>query len=207
MGVDNISKIRNKVKRHELFRNARIEKSKAKLAERKQRAQAEKFHPKLKEEHEHLPRLPANKQERIKTKERATLETLREFDETIIADHNDQDLQADLASDEFASFFGDANATPKLLITTSHHPSLSGPTHVFASDLLNVFPGSTFRPRGRTFLPLQKLAAGAAARGFTDMLVINEERSRKKVDAITMIHLPSGPSCRFRVSSVETSQK
>jgi ribosome production factor 1 len=36
------------------------------------------------------------------------------------------------------------------------------------------------------------------------MLVINEERSRKKVDGITLIHLPSGPSCRFRVSSVQT---
>ena len=38
------------------------------------------------------------------------------------------------------------------------------------------------------------------------MLVINEEKSRKKIDAITLIHLPSGPSCRFRVSSVETCQ-
>jgi len=38
------------------------------------------------------------------------------------------------------------------------------------------------------------------------MLVINEERSRKKIDAITLIHLPSGPSCRFRVSSVQTCQ-
>jgi hypothetical protein len=115
MGVDNISMIRNKVKRQELFRNARIEKSKAKVAERKQRAQAEKLHPKLKEVHEHLPRVRADKQERIKTNVPATLETLREFDETIIADHNDQDLQADLASDEFASFFNDANATPSRL--------------------------------------------------------------------------------------------
>ena len=67
-----------------------------------------------------------------------------------------------------------------------------------------MFPGSTFRPRGRTYLPLQTVATGAASRGFTDMLVINEERSRKKIDAITLIHLPSGPSCRFRVSSVQT---
>jgi ribosome production factor 1 len=203
MGVDNISKIRNKLKRQELFRNSKIEKSKAKIAERKQRAQAEKLDPKLKEVY---PPNPLT-QERVKTNIPATLENQREYDETLITDANDPDLQSDFSSDEFASFFSSANASPKLLITTSHHPSLSGPTHIFAADLLNVFPGSTFRPRGRTFLPLQKLASGAAERGFTDMLVINEERSRKKIDAMTLIHLPSGPSCRFRVSSVQTCQK
>jgi ribosome production factor 1 len=205
MGAENFSKIRNKLKRREIFRNGKVEKSKAKVAERKQRAQAEKQDPKLKEVT--IVDCIANRQERLKTNIPATLENQREFDETIVTDHDDPDLQFDFANDEFASFFTNSNATPKLLITTSHHPSLSGPTHIFASDLLNVFPGSTFRPRGRTFLPLQKLATGAAQRGFTDMLVINEERSRKKIDAITLIHLPSGPSCRFRVSSVETCQK
>ena len=39
------------------------------------------------------------------------------------------------------------------------------------------------------------------------MLVINEERARKKIDAITLIHLPNGPSARFRVSSVQTSHQ
>jgi hypothetical protein len=49
MGVDNVSKIRNKIKRQELYRGAKIEKSKAKLAQRKERAQAEMQDPKLKE--------------------------------------------------------------------------------------------------------------------------------------------------------------
>jgi hypothetical protein len=49
MGVDNIPKIKNKIKRKELFRDAKIEKSKKKLAERKERARAEKLNPKLKE--------------------------------------------------------------------------------------------------------------------------------------------------------------
>lgn len=78
-------------------------------------------------------------QERLKTNIPATLENKREYDETILKDPQDPDLLADLANDEFASFFADASATPKLLITTSHHPSLSGPTHTFAADLLNVF--------------------------------------------------------------------
>jgi hypothetical protein len=49
MGVDNVSKIRNKVKRQELYRGAKIEKSKAKREQRKERAIAEKQDPKLKE--------------------------------------------------------------------------------------------------------------------------------------------------------------
>ena len=49
MGVDNVSKIRNKIKRQELYRNSKIEKLKAKLAQRKERAQAEELDPKLKE--------------------------------------------------------------------------------------------------------------------------------------------------------------
>ena len=49
MGVENVSKVRNKIKRQELYRGAKIEKSKAKLALRKERAQAENQDPKLKE--------------------------------------------------------------------------------------------------------------------------------------------------------------
>ena len=49
MGVDNLSKIRNKIKRQELYRGAKIEKGKAKIAQRKERAQAEEQDPKLKE--------------------------------------------------------------------------------------------------------------------------------------------------------------
>lgn len=49
MGVDNISKVRNKLKRQELFKDSKIAKAKKKLAERKERAQAEKLNPKLKE--------------------------------------------------------------------------------------------------------------------------------------------------------------
>jgi hypothetical protein len=49
MGVDNVSKIRNKIKRQELYRNAKVEKAKAKLAQRKDRVRAEELNPKLKE--------------------------------------------------------------------------------------------------------------------------------------------------------------
>ena len=49
MGLDNVSKVRNKIKRQELYRNSKIEKSKSKITLRKERAQSEKLDPKLKE--------------------------------------------------------------------------------------------------------------------------------------------------------------
>lgn len=49
MAVDNISEIRNKVKRQQLHVTAKMEKAKAKRVSRKARAEAEKADPKLKE--------------------------------------------------------------------------------------------------------------------------------------------------------------
>jgi hypothetical protein len=49
MGVTNLSEVKNKIKRQQKFRSIKVDKAKAKLAERKQRAQAEKLDPKLKE--------------------------------------------------------------------------------------------------------------------------------------------------------------
>jgi predicted phage gp36 major capsid-like protein len=49
MGVTNLSEVKNKIKRQQKFRSTKVEKAKAKLAEQKQRAQAEKLDPKLKE--------------------------------------------------------------------------------------------------------------------------------------------------------------
>jgi hypothetical protein len=48
-GGDALSKIKNKIKRQQLYRDAKHEKHKQKLAERKARAQVEKADPKLKE--------------------------------------------------------------------------------------------------------------------------------------------------------------
>ena len=49
MAGDNLPEIRNKIKRQNVYRTAKLEKAKAKLAKRKERAQAEKLDPKLKE--------------------------------------------------------------------------------------------------------------------------------------------------------------
>ena len=49
MAGDSLPEIRNKIKRQNVYRTAKLEKAKAKLAKRKERAQAEKLDPKLKE--------------------------------------------------------------------------------------------------------------------------------------------------------------
>lgn len=49
MAGDNLSEIRNKINRQKVYRSAKLEKAKAKLAKRKEQAQAEKLDPKLKE--------------------------------------------------------------------------------------------------------------------------------------------------------------
>jgi len=48
MAGDNLPEIRNKIKRQNAYRTAKIEKTKAKLVKRKERAQAEKLDPTLK---------------------------------------------------------------------------------------------------------------------------------------------------------------
>jgi hypothetical protein len=49
MAGENLSAIRNKIKRRTVYRSAKLEKTKAKLAKRNAQAQAEKLDPKLKE--------------------------------------------------------------------------------------------------------------------------------------------------------------
>ena len=122
--VSIISKVRNKMKQQELYRNSRIQKSKSRITLRKERAQSEKLDPTRSSRRYKFtifcPMLMI--QERLKTNIPATLENKREYDETIIQDLQDWDLVSDLTTDEFASFFVDASAKPKLLMTTSHHP-------------------------------------------------------------------------------------
>ena len=56
MAGDSLPEIRNKIKRQNVCRTAKLEKAKVKLAKRKERAQAEKLDPKLKEAcFSHLP--------------------------------------------------------------------------------------------------------------------------------------------------------
>lgn len=64
--------------------------------------------------------------------------------------------------------------------------------------LQEVFPCAQYYKRGG--FPLKKIVKFAANREYTDLVVFNEDR--KKVNAMLVVHLPDGPTARFRLSSL-----
>jgi ribosome production factor 1 len=83
---------------------------------------------------------------------------------------------ADVDSDPFASYFTDWDPTlpPKVLITTS--PKAKKMTYNFCEELVDIFPGSEFirRKKGRGF-EMGRIAGWAADRGYSKMIVVNED--------------------------------
>lgn len=56
----------------------------------------------------------------------------------------------------------------------------------------------------RAGFSLKKICQYATARGFTDVLVANEDR--KSVNGLLLIHLPGGPTAHFRLSKLVLSK-
>ena len=87
----------------------------------------------------------------------------------------------DISTDPFAAYFNpdpDAPPTaPKILLTTSPKPTRV--TYAFCEDLVSVFPGSEFvkRKAGKGF-ELGRIAGWAAGRGFSHMIVVNEDTKK-----------------------------
>ena len=68
----------------------------------------------------------------------------------------------------------------------------------FAEALINVFPTAEFHHR-RQF-GIKKIIAEAIEKGYTDLVVVNEDR--KKPTGLLISHLPNGPTLHFKVSSI-----
>ncbi|KAF8202379.1 anticodon-binding protein [Pholiota molesta] len=116
-------------------------------------------------------------------------------------------LEADLDNDPFASYFTsteDPSVPPKILITTG--PKASKPTYEFCDELVGVFPGAEFirRKKGKGF-EMGRIAGWAADRGYKHLCVVNEDM--KKPNAITLVHLPNGPSAYFKLTSIELTKQ
>lgn len=123
-----------------------------------------------------------------------TLENMREADVTRLPS-DDADALAAASHDEFAPYF-DRSLTPNVMVTTS--PSPSKQTYQFCADLLEVIPDAQFYRRGAH--RLAKIVGYASSRGFTHLLVLHEGAA-KSVDQLLIIHLPGGPTARFRVTN------
>jgi ribosome production factor 1 len=182
------SHIRNKQVRAELYGKLKRKKNKAKKQERQRRDQAEAKAAEL----GLAP--PARKQQR-------TIENTRAPDATLVTQHDaDGEVAEDEAADEFAAHFA-RDREPKVLLTTCYKPTRE--MYAFLAEMLSVLPRAEYYARGG--FTLKQIVGFASERGYTDLLVFNESKMRagRKVDAMLHVHLPGGPTARWRLSSLK----
>ncbi|TFY77163.1 hypothetical protein EWM64_g6846 [Hericium alpestre] len=216
------SSIKNKHKREEVSRKNKRAKGQAKLQKRLALAKVEANDPLVKKKRlaENVPRTLDNTREfdpSILTADPSSLKSVKPPTETEVGDEPSDkasgslqpsaESAADIASDPFASYFAsndDPSIPPKVLITTS--PKATRVSYEFCDELVGIFPGAEFhrRPKGRGF-EMGRIAGWAAGRGFSNLIVVNEDV--KKPNAITMVHLPDGPTVYFKLSSIELTKK
>lgn len=178
-----LSDIKNKQLRQEMYRKQKHEKNKEKREKRKKRQRETDALG------EDAPPKQAQK----------TLDNMRVKDETIV-DPEDEEVLQDEMTDEFASYFR-REGTPKVLITTCNRPK-SHETLQFIKDLLAVIPNSEYR--NRKGIDLKKIIPQAKERNFTDIVVLNEDQ--KKANGVIISHLPDGPTAHFKLTSVKRSK-
>ena len=134
-----------------------------------------------------------------------TIENQRVRDATHIDDLNDVDVVEQDAEDEFASYFSQATS-PKIIITTSRKPS--GDMFKFLENLFTVIPNAYYYAR-RNY-QVKEIVKHGTARGFTDVLVFNENKKFSKgarVNGMLHVHLPEGPTCLYKLSSLKLSKE
>lgn len=175
---NNPSYVKNKSKRTALYKKFKQQKKKEKKERQEERKRVAK---------ELGDDAPAPKVQR-------TIDNAREGDATIV-NPEDEEIINDQASDELSNFFTEG-AEPKILITTCHKPI--GNTYTFAEEVLNLIPGAEFYERKN--FDLKEISEYAINRGFTDIMVFNEDR--KICNGLTLTHLPEGPTATFKLSSI-----
>ncbi|KAI8043807.1 probable ribosome production factor 1 [Drosophila gunungcola] len=171
-----LSLMRNKEQRLALYKKMKKEKHKKKMQERRARRKAG---------------VPANPGH--------TIESLREKDQTEVANLNDSDneeLQKELELDDFSSYF-ERSYEPKVLITFADNPVTK--TRKFGLELSRIFPNALVKIRNKS--SVKKICKSAEREEFTDVVIINEDR--RKPNGLLVIHLPNGPTAHFKLSNVK----
>lgn len=171
---DKVSSIRNKMRRARILSSLKHSANKDRHEMRHKRARQETANPEMKEE-----RLAQNVPH--------TIESKRVYDETI---------GTEIDGDEFDAYFTDGQA-PKVFITTSKKPKKEA--FDFSALLLDIIPNSEYFERKDQF-EIPTMCELCTKRGYTDLIVVNEDK--KKVNGLTFVHLPEGPSFYFSVSSL-----
>lgn len=130
-----------------------------------------------------------------------TFEDIKITDETVV-DPKDEEVKLDIKNDELESHWDlDQERNPRVLITSSDNPHAR--TIQFCRELRTIIPKSQFRFRNRS--SIKKIIRGCIERDFTDLIVINE--NRREPNGMLVVHLPDGPTAKFRLSSVKLSDQ
>lgn len=174
----NISEIKNKQLRAELYKKMKQEKAKAKKEEKKRK---EKERKELGED------APPKQQPH-------TIESLRVYDETFVSPE-DEEVMQDQAMDEMADHLA-SDDTSQVLITTSDKPTAR--TIKFCKELKKSIPNSIVLCRRA--LNIKDIVEQAKAREFKNLIVVHEDR--KKPNGLVLCHLPDGPTAHFKISNV-----
>jgi len=169
--------IHNKEKRQETWLKRKAEKKKEKKEERlRRRKEAEKLGDKA----------PPKEQPK-------TLESTREFDETIV-DPDDEEVLQDEATDQFADYF--AGRQPKILVTTNKNPH--GRAFQLIREFTKMIPNTHYYKR-RDY-NIKQIVEYCKHQNWTDIIIVHERK--KNPDSMTFIHLPNGPTAYFKLSGV-----
>lgn len=111
----------------------------------------------------------------------------------------DRDTAAELdLDDEYAVLSGIAE--PRVLVTTSRDPSTR--LGAFAKEIRLLLPTAIRLNRGTLVLP--ELIKSARSNGLSDVLLLHEHRGTPT--ALTLSHLPHGPTARFSLHNVVMRQ-
>ncbi|KAF9511242.1 hypothetical protein BS47DRAFT_1395247 [Hydnum rufescens UP504] len=177
------SSIKNKIKREDVYRALKKKRGQAKLARRLALAEAER-------------KDPQEKRRRLAENVPKTLDNMRDHDPSVLTADPVAPIPA--SSDSI-----DSAVPPKVLITTSIKATKA--TFDFCEELVGVVPGGEFVRRKSKNFEIGKIAGWAAGRGYGSLLVVNEDR--KQPNAITMVHLPHGPTAHFKLTSVQLTKE
>ncbi|OLY82718.1 Ribosome production factor 1 [Smittium mucronatum] len=217
--VLDLSTVKNKATRLKLYEQQKIEKAKAKREKRKQLSQIEKDDPEAKK----VSTIRVNFISITRLEENVpnTQENTREHDETIV-EENDEEVnspasfhvyhqfsfipvllnsfymlvQEDEAQDEYSEYY--TGKIPKVIITTTKKATKA--TYEFSMELKSIIPDSQFIKRQSTF-SLDQIMEFCSNRDYTDLIVVSEDH--REPTHITIIHLPEGPSAKYRLTRIK----
>lgn len=166
----------NKIVRSTLFKKRTQQKRRAKSAARRARQREE----------ETLGEAAPPKKQPV------TIESARIYDEETGKPLTKEEALA--ISDEFTPILA-GEKMPKVVITTGLEATEV--SFDFVKQVLPVFKGMAYYERLRA--GIAEFATKAAEKGFTDVLVIKEDKA--KLSTLTHVHLPEGPTAVYKISS------